>query len=99
MRDKLIIIICFLIIVSCKKHKEVIVHECPSNLEAKTDILRALNLNSEYLNINEIKYKVMNDKCGFTFIYGNQIKFIEGSMTDIDFYLEVQSFYNLETKN
>jgi len=81
---------------SCTEQKLLIIHDCSSSVESELDILRSLELNKEYLEKNEVKFKVESDKCGFTFIHGDRTKFIEGSMTDIDLMLEIKSFYNLK---
>ena len=92
----IIVLFMFLVISSCEKDKEIVVHFCSDNTEAKSDILRSLDLNSEYLKTNGISYKKDENKCGFTFIYGNKEEFVEGSMTDIDLRMKIKSFYDLK---
>jgi len=99
MKNRLKILLSILILFlmnSCTEQKMLIVHDCSSNVEAELDILRSLELNKEYLENNEVEFKVESDKCGFTFIHGDRSKFIKGSMTDIDLMLEIKSFYYLK---
>lgn len=86
----------FVLIVSCSETKKIIVHNCSNNTEANADILRSVNMNINYLKENNIEIKTVNEKCGYTLIYNNEEKFIEGSMTDVDLMLEIKSFYKLE---
>ena len=97
MHDKIILIFFTLfIIVSCTKKRKIVVHNCSDIVEAEIDILRSIQLNKKFLNENEIKVEEQSKKCGFTFIYGNKTKYIEGGMTDIDLKSEIKSFYNLK---
>lgn len=81
---------------SCQKEKKIIVHNCSNSIEASSDIQRTLELNINFLKENNILFEVNNDKCGFTFINGNSKDFKNGSMTDIDFYLFVKTFYGIK---
>lgn len=92
----IVVLSVFFILSSCEKNKEIVVHFCSDNIEAKADILRSLDLNLEYLEKNDISYKKNKSKCGFTFTYGNKEEFIEGSMTDIDLMMKIKSFYDLK---
>ncbi|NCP21461.1 MAG: hypothetical protein COS42_12405 [Flavobacteriales bacterium CG03_land_8_20_14_0_80_35_15] len=85
-----------LITTSCTETKRIIVHSCSNNIEANADILRSLELNTNDLKENNIEIKMDNEKCGYTLIYNNKEKFIEGGMTDIDLMLEIKSFYKLK---
>ena len=92
----LVMLSVFVLITSCSEAKRIIVHSCPNNVEANADILRSLEMNTNYLKENNIEIKTDNEKCGYTLIYNNEEKFIEGSMTDVDLMLEIKSFYKLE---
>lgn len=92
----LVTLLVFVSIVSCSETKRIIVHDCSNNTEANVDILRSVNMNINYLKENNIEIKTVNEKCGYTLIYNNEEKFIEGSMTDVDLMLEIKSFYKLE---
>ncbi|MDA9316380.1 hypothetical protein N9Q58_00510 [Polaribacter sp.] len=86
----------FVLIASCSETKRIIVHNCSNNTEANADILRSIDMNTNYLKENNIEIKTVNDNCGYTLIYKSEKKFIEGSMTDVDLMLEIKSFYKLE---
>ena len=92
----LVVLFVFTLIISCSKTKRIMVHSCSNNVEANADILRSLEMNTNYLKENNIEIKTDNEKCGYTLIYNNEEKFIEGSMTDVDLMLEIKSFYNLK---
>jgi hypothetical protein len=53
-------------------------------------------MNTNYLKENNIEVKMVNKNCGYTFIYKNEKKIIQGSMTDVDLMLEIKSFYRLK---
>lgn len=67
-----------------------------NSIEANNDILRSVNSNRDYLDQNSIQIIEDNNNCGFTLIFGNKKKFINGSITDIDLMLEIKSFYQIE---
>ena len=99
MRNKikiLSLLVVLFLMTSCKKEKTIIVHNCPHSTEAEIDILRSVRLNKDYIKKNYITIKEEDNKCGFTFIYGEESKYMEGSMTDIDLMMEIKSFYNLK---
>tara|TARA_B110000090_G_scaffold172820_1_gene193596 strand:+ start:80 stop:382 length:303 start_codon:yes stop_codon:yes gene_type:complete len=92
----LVTIYVFVLITSCNGTKRIIVYNCSNNTEANADILRSLEMNTNYLKKNNIEIMIVNEECGYTFIYNNEEQFIEGSMTDVDLMLEIKSFYKLE---
>ena len=86
----------FVLIISCSETKKIIIHNCPNTIEANVDILRSLDINTIYLKENNIEIRTVSENCGYTLIYNNEKKFIEGSMTDVDLMLEIKSFYKLK---
>jgi len=92
----LLISLVLFLIISCEKEKIFIFHNCSNSVEAEIDILRSVRLNRDYLQKNGITIIEKDNKCGFTFIYGDKSKYMEGSMTDIDLMMEIKSFYEIK---
>ena len=86
------------LLISCAHYKsstnKLLVNTHCDNYEIESDIEYSVEQLSSFLRENNILVNRGKSGCGYT-LKGNQIKDIEGALTDYDLMIEIKSFFGL----